>query len=328
MLDRAPDLNDIVRAEALVRPHLWNTDARRSNALSDRFHAEIVLKPENLQRMGSFKIRGAFNRVHELAQEGATAVITASAGNHAQGVAYAATAHGLTATIVVPATASPAKVDALRRMGAVPRLIGSTYDEAEAAAYALAESEQLPMVSPYDPAVIAGQGTVGYELLREAPDLDVLLVPVGAGGLLAGCLIAAKTINPAITVIGVQSEAAPAMAAALRAGRIVEVACTDSLADGLSGNIARGELPFSIIRHLVDDVLLVDEEAIAAAMRTFLADERWVVEGAGAVGLAALLAGKVDVSGRRVGIVISGGNVAYATLKSLMAGERDPERHS
>jgi threonine dehydratase len=318
MLDRAPELMDIVRAEALLRPHLWSTTARRSAALSERFGAEIVLKPENLQRMGSFKIRGALNRLHELAQAGATAVITASAGNHAQGVAYAATVTRLTATIVVPETASPAKVDALRRMGADLRLIGTTYDEAEDAAYAIAGTERIPMVSPYDGAVIAGQGTVGYELLREEPDLDLLLVPVSAGGLLSGCLIAAKAMNPSITVVGVQSEAAPAMVAARRAGRIVEVTCTESLADGLSGNIGRGQLPFSIIQRLVDDLLLVDEVSIAAAMRQFVADERLIVEGAGAVGLAALLSGKIDVAGRRVGIVISGGNVALETLRSVL----------
>jgi threonine dehydratase len=318
MLDRAPELMDIVRAEALLRPHLWSTTARRSAALSERFGAEIVLKPENLQRMGSFKIRGALNRMHELAQAGATAVLTASAGNHAQGVAYAATITGLTATIVVPETASPAKVDALRRMDADLRLIGTTYDEAEDAAYAIAETERIPMVSPYDGAVIAGQGTVGYELLREEPDLDLLLVPVSAGGLLSGCLISAKAMNPSITVVGVQSEAAPAMVAARRAGRIVEVTCTESLADGLSGNIGRGQLPFSIIQRLVDDLLLVDEVSIAAAMRQFVADERLIVEGAGAVGLAALQSGKIDVAGRRVGIVISGGNVALETLRSVL----------
>ncbi len=323
MLERAPELQDIVRAEALLRPHLWNTTARRSAALSERFGAEIVLKPENLQRMGSFKIRGALNRMDELARSGAKAAITASAGNHAQGVAYAVMVTGLAATIVVPETASAAKIDALRRMGADLRLIGTTFDEAEDAAYALAEAEQIPMVSPYDDAVIAGQGTVGYELLRESPNLDLLVVPVSAGGLLSGCLIAAKTMNPSITVIGVQSEAAPAMVAARDAGRILEVTCTESLADGLSGNIAHGELPFRIIQRLVDDLVLVDEAAIAAAMRLFVADDRLIVEGAGAVGLAALISGKIDVAGRRVGLVISGGNVAYETLRLVLAGASD-----
>lgn len=320
MPERAPELSDILRAEALLRPHIWNTGARRSAALSDRFGAEIVLKPENLQRLGSFKIRGALNRMNELARSSAKAVITASAGNHGQGVAYAAMVAGMAATIVVPQTASPAKIDALQRMGADLRLIGKTFDEAEDAAYAIAEDERMPMVSPYDGQVIAGQGTVGYEFLREVPDLDLLLVPVSAGGLLAGCLIAAKAMNPRVTVVGVQSEAAPAMVAARAAGRIVEVDCAESLADGLSGNIARGHLPFSIIQRLVDDLVLVDEAAIAAAMRLFVADERLIVEGAGAVGLAALLSGKINVAGRRVGLVISGGNVAYETLRSVLAG--------
>ena len=321
MHEREPELRDIMRAEALLRPHLWPTTARRSNHLSTRFDADIVLKPENLQRMGSFKLRGALNRMHELARSGTGVVITASAGNHAQGVAYAATAMGMAATIVVPETASPAKIDALRQMGADLRLIGQTYDEAEDAAYAIAGTERIPMVSPYDSAVIAGQGTVGYEILSESPDLDMLIVPVSAGGLLSGCLIAAKQMSPRIMVVGVQSEAAPAMVEARKAGRIVEVNCTPSLADGLSGNIARGELPFRIIQRLVDDLLLVDEPAIARAMRLFAADERLIVEGAGTVGLAAILAGKIDVSGRRVGIVVSGGNVAFETLRSVLTGE-------
>ena len=314
-----PELIDIIKAEHLLRPHLWDTTARRSSALSERFGAEIYLKPENLQRMGSFKIRGAFNRVTELASGGAKSVVTASAGNHGQGVAYAANSAGLQATIIVPETASQAKIDALRRMGAELRLTGKTFDEAEDAAYEFAVTHALSVVSPYDPAVIAGQGTVGYELLSEVPDLDLLLIPVSAGGLLAGCAIAAKAMNPNIKIVGVQTEASPSMVAALSAGRIVNVPCVDSLADGLGGNIARGQLPFSIIQRLVDDVLLVGEDSIAAAMRLFGATERVIVEGAGAVGLAALLDGKIDISGKRVGLVISGGNVSFETLRSVYA---------
>ncbi|HEX3721513.1 MAG TPA: threonine/serine dehydratase [Nitrolancea sp.] len=315
-----PTLIDIIKAEQQLRPHLWDTTARRSPALSERFKTDIYLKPENLQRMGSFKIRGAFNRVTELATAGATAVVTASAGNHGQGVVYAANAAGLRATIIVPKTASEAKIEALRRMGAELRLMGTTFDEAEDAAYEFAVTHALPVVSPYDAAVIAGQGTVGYELLVETPDLDLLLIPVSAGGLLAGCAIAAKAMNSNIQIVGVQTEASPSMVAALRAGRIVNVPCVDSLADGLGGNIARGQLPFSIIQRLVDDVVLVGEESIAAAMRLFAATERMIVEGAGAVGLAALLDGRIDVSGKRVGLVISGGNVSFETLRSVFTG--------
>ena len=321
MTEHSPTLNDILKAERLLRPHLWNTAARPSAALSERFGAEIYLKPENLQRMGSFKIRGAVNRVTELARRGANSVITASAGNHGQGVAYAASVTGLRATIVVPETASQAKIDALRGMGADLRLLGKSFDEAEDAAYRLAETDGTSVVSPYDAAVIAGQGTVGYEFLCEVPELDLLLVPVSAGGLLSGILIAAKSMNPRITIIGVQTDAAPAMVAALQAGHIVNVRCTDSLADGLSGNIARGQLPFSIIQRLVDDVLLVNESSIATAMRLYAETERLIVEGAGAVGLAALLRGSVDVVGKRVGLVISGGNVSFETLRSVFRTE-------
>ncbi len=318
MVDMAPGLADVVRAERLVRPHLFPTDARRMNVLSQRLGTEIFIKPENLQRTGSFKIRGAINRVVELAETGATAVATASAGNHGQGVAYAAHQYGMKATVVVPETASSVKVAALRRMGVELHLAGRSFDDAQRAMLKLAEASRMPVVSPYDAAVIAGQGTVGYEFIQEVPDLDVMLVPVGAGGLLAGCLAAAKQMNPRLQVIGVQAANSPSMVAALDAGRIIDVPIEPTLADGLEGNIEGGELPYSIIQRLVDDVRVVDEDAIATAMRMFAADEHMIVEGAGAVGLALLIDGSTSFTDKRVGLVVSGGNVSIETLRSVL----------
>lgn len=313
-----PTLADIVRAERLVRPHLYPTGARYSPALSERFGHEIFLKPENLQRTGSFKIRGAMNRAAELAVDGATRVITASAGNHGQGVAYAASVFGTTATVVVPRSASRAKVTALRRMGVDLRFAGTSFDHAQREMLNIAKSDNIPIISPYDAAVIAGQGTATYEFVEEVPDLELLLIPAGAGGLLAGGLVAAKGMNPGIEVIGVQAENSPSMVAALDAGRIVEVPIGATLADGLEGNIEGGELPFGVIQRLVDDVRLVSEGSIASAMRLFAKDEHLIVEGAAAVGLALLLQGGVDVRGKRVGLMVSGGNVSIETLRSVI----------
>ncbi len=318
MIDFVPTLADVVRAEHLISPHLFPTTARRADALSARLSTDVYIKPENLQRTGSFKIRGAMYRVAELAGSGATDVATASAGNHGQGVAYAARQFALKATVVVPETASSVKVAALRRMGVELHLHGHSFDDAQRAMLEMARESGKPVVSPYDAYVVAGQGTVGYEFLREVPDLDVMVVPVGAGGLIAGCLAAVKQINPRLQVIGVQAANSPSMIAALDAGQIVEIPIETTLADGLEGNIEGGELPFGIIKRLVDDVVLVSEDAIAEAMRMFVADEHLIVEGAGAVGLALLLTGSMDFSGQRVGLVVSGGNVSVETLRSVL----------
>ncbi len=311
-------LRDVVAARERVARFIWPTPARQSPGLSERLGADVWLKPENLQRTGSFKVRGAFNRMLELAGRGVSRVITASAGNHGQGVALAARTLGIEATVVVPESAAEVKIRALRRMGIDLLLRGQSFDEADAAMLEIARRDGLTVVSPYDAAVVAGQGTAGLDFLLERPDLDLLLVPVGAGGLIAGCAVAAKGLNPAIGVVGVQPEASPSMVAALRAGEIVPVAVRETLADGLAGNIAGGELPFSLIQRHVDDVVLVSEEAIADATRLIVEEERFVVEPSGVVGLAALLSGVVDARGRRVGLILSGGNVSPAVLRSLL----------
>lgn len=313
-------LMDVLEARKRVAPYLRPTLAFRSGALSKRFAGEIWLKPENLQVTGSFKIRGAVNRIADLRREGVSQIITASAGNHGQGVAMAAGAAGIAATVVVPENVSPAKLEALRRLPCEVVLRGRNFDEADVAMLELAKERGSAVVSPYDAAVVAGQGTAGLDFLLEVPDIDLLLIPVGAGGLIAGCAVAAKSLNPQIEVVGVQAAVSPSMVAALEAGRIVPIECGDSLADGLAGNIIGGELPFGLIQRYVDRVVLVDEAAIAEAMRLIVAEERLIVEGAGAAGIAALLAGVVDARGRRAGVILSGGNVAYDTLLDVLRG--------
>jgi threonine dehydratase len=318
MHELEPTMAEVVFAEHLIRPYAYPTRSRPSDALSERLGSQIFLKPENLQRTGSFKIRGAINRVAELSSDGATSIATASAGNHGQGVGLAAALYGMTATVFVPETASRAKVEALKRMGVDLRFSGRSFDDAQRDVLEFAASTGTPVVSPYDRAVIAGQGTAGYEFVSEVPDLDVLLVPVGSGGLIAGCALAAKTMIPGIRVVGVQAANSPSMVAALEAGQIITVPIEETIADGLEGNIEGGELPFRMIQRFVDDVVLVSESTINEAMRLLISEERLIVEGAGAVGLAALLEGRVDVAGSDVGLLLSGGNVSLETLRSVI----------
>jgi threonine dehydratase len=320
----SPAWQDIDEAAARIAPLARRTPVERSSLLADAGSA-VWLKMEIWQATGSFKMRGAFNRMAQLsAAERAGGVVTASAGNHAQGVAACAVALGIHAIIVVAEDASPAKVAALRRYDpqwVELRQMGRDYDEAEAAGIRLARELALPFISPYnDPAVIAGQGTVARELLEDVPDLDVILVPVGGGGLAAGIGIWAHHVNPAIRVIGVQSVASPAMQAAFAAGQLVTVPLLDSLADGLAGNIEPGSMTYALCREHLESVVLVSEASIAEAMR-FLAEEQHVlVEGSGAVGVAALQSGAVTVpAGSKVGVVLSGRNVTLAWVRRVLA---------
>jgi threonine dehydratase len=285
---------------------------------------QVFLKMECWQTTGSFKIRGALNRMALLtANERAQGIVTASAGNHAQGVAASAVHLHIPATIVVAHDASPAKVAALRRYDpawVTLQQMGHDYDAAEAAGIALARDTGRTFVSPYDdPAVIAGQGTVALELLADLPDLDAILVPVGGGGLAAGIALWAHHVNPAIQVIGVQSEASPPMHAARAAGHLVTVPILPSLADGLAGNIAADSITFPLCQRELSEVVLVSEEAIAEAMRWLVAEHQVLVEGSGAVGIAALRSGRViPPPGSRVAVILSGRNVTLDRLRDVL----------
>jgi threonine dehydratase len=318
-----PTAKDITAAATRIASVARRTPVEPSSALGGA-NLHVWFKMEVWQATGSFKIRGALNRMAQLTpEERARGIATASAGNHAQGVAACAVALQIHAIIVVAHDASPAKVAALQRYDPAwveLRRIGADYDEAEAAGIALARELGRVFVSPYDdPAIIAGQGTLARELLDDVPDLDMLLVPVGGGGLAAGVALWAHHVNPAIRVIGVQSQASPSMHAALAAGQLVTVPVAPSLADGLAGNIAANSITFPLCQQHLAEVVLVSEDAIAAAMR-FLADEHHViVEGSGAVGVAALRSGVVTPPpGSRVGVVLSGRNVTLDRLRAVL----------
>ncbi|MBI4279609.1 MAG: threonine/serine dehydratase [Armatimonadetes bacterium] len=311
---------DILEAYRRVRPLVDRTPLEPSPALVERCGAEILLKMEQAQRTGSFKPRGALNVLHRL-RGTVPGVITASAGNHALGVAYASRHLGVPAVVVVAETASAAKVAALRRWPVELVQAGRDYDAAEAHARALSRERGWPYLTPYnDPAIIAGHGTVAVEIFQDLPETDVLLVPVGAGGLISGMAVYAKTVNPRCTVIGIQAEASPALVEARRQGRVVPVAVMPTLADGLAGNIDADSMTFTLIERYVDDVLLVSESSIARAILWLLEEHRVLIEGSGAVGVAVLLERQVRPKpGSRVVAVLTGRNVAADALKRLLA---------
>ena len=307
-----------IRAAAQrVRGEVIDTPCLLSRTLSQLAGCEVFLKFENLQFTASFKERGAFNKMAQLsAAERAAGVLAVSAGNHAQGVAYHAQRMGIPATVVMPRFASAVKVENTRGFGATVLLEGDTFDDARAHGLALAAERGLTVVHPFDDlAVIAGQGTIGLEMLAEHPQLDTLVIAIGGGGLIAGIGTAARAINPAIRLVGVQTERFPAAWNAIhgeqRGGPMV------TIADGIAVK-SPGALTLPIIRALVDDVLLVDEDDIEQAILMLLEIEKTVVEGAGAVGLAALLKHKDRFAGRKVGLVLCGGNIEPLVLAEII----------
>jgi len=280
---------------------------------------EIYLKLENLQKTGSFKVRGALNKVQLLdAAARARGVVTASAGNHAQGVAYAARMAGVAATVVMPETAAFSKVEATRGYGARVVLAGRDYGAAYEHATRLADEQRATFVHAFDDAdVIAGQGTLGLELLEQLPDVDVVVAPVGGGGLLAGLISAVRGAGSQARIIGVQAAGASSLIPSLRAGTRVELRQVDTIADGLATRCV-GAQPFEIILAGVDDAVEVSDAETAEAVLLLLERGKTVVEGAGAVGLAACLAGRVAAAGAKVVVVISGGNIDTNLLDRII----------
>ncbi len=303
------------RIAGIVQP----TPLELSRPLSAWLGAEVWLKLELAQVTGSFKLRGAANVLCQLPPD--VHVVACSAGNHALGVAHASTLTGHVATLVVPVTASPAKIAALRRYPVDLRLHGQSYDEAEAEALRLAKVNGWYFISPYnDPMVIAGQGTLAVEVWETLPNVEVLVVAVGGGGLASGVGLWAKAINPQVRIIGVQAAASAAMAAALRAGRVVPVPDEPTLADGLAGGLAADTITLPILQQVLDEVVCVDEAAIMQAMHWLFVEHHLIVEGSGAVPLAALLSGQIsDLRGRRVVVLLCGRNVAAETWQHVIA---------
>jgi threonine dehydratase len=323
-----PDYHLIKKAETSLKTHVRHTELIPSHTFSERLGLPVYFKCENLQRTGSFKIRGALNFI--LAQPKKNlinGVITASAGNHAQGVAFAAALLQIPSTVFMPENTPLQKLHAVRDYGAEVVLTGKNFDEAYAAALIRQKEMKSLFIHPFeDPLVMAGQGTIGLEILGELPDLSTIVVPIGGGGLISGVATAIKETHPKVRVIGVETAAAPAMHYSLKKGTIIETPLAFSIADGIA--LKRpGENTFQIIRDLVDEVVLVEEEEIAQTIVLLLERSKLLVEGAGAVTLAALLHGKTKLPHGKTVCLLSGGNIDVRTLslvveRGLVAGGR------
>ena len=310
-------LSDIAAAAARLQGQLLRTPCVASRTLSDITGAQVFLKFENLQFTASFKERGACNKLAQLTpQERQRGVIAMSAGNHAQGVAYHAQRLGLRAVIVMPRFTPGVKVERTRGFGAEIVLHGDTLDEARAHALVLAEQQQLIFVHPYDDAdIVAGQGTVALEMLQDVPDLETLVVAVGGGGLIAGMATAAKALKPGIDIIGVQTASFPAMVNAIKGTHHPQG--NSSIAEGIAVGTP-GQIPQAIIARLVDDLVLVNEGDIEQAIVMLLEVEKTLVEGAGAAGLAALLKYPERFKGKKIGLVLCGGNIDPLLLAAII----------
>ncbi|MEM0369468.1 MAG: threonine ammonia-lyase [Pyrobaculum sp.] len=293
------------------------TPTLRSESLSRLTGGEVFLKLEALQKTGSFKIRGAYYAMYKYIQEGYREFITASSGNHAQGVAYAAQLHGVKATVVMPETTPWLKVKKTQDYGASVLLHGESYYEAEKKAYELVKSGVKYLHAYDDPYVIAGQGTLGLEILEQIGDVDVVVVPVGGGGLISGIAYAIKSKRPGVKIIGVQSSGAPAVYLSLKEERLVTIERVDTIADGIA--VKRpGDLTLEFIRRYVDEIVLVDDNEIVDAIYLLLERTRVVSEGAGAASVAALISGKIDVHNRKTVAVVSGGNIDAPILMRVL----------
>jgi threonine dehydratase len=310
-------VDDIRAAAGRLVGEVTRTPCLPSRTLTELAGCEIFLKFENLQFTASFKERGALNKMAQLtAEERARGVLAVSAGNHAQAVAYHAERMGIAATIVMPRFAPSVKVERTRGFGAEVVLEGDTFEDARARGLELAKERGLTVVHPYDDlAVIAGQGTIGLEMLEQQPSIDTLVIAIGGGGLISGIATAARALRPDIQIVGVQTERFPAAWNAVHGG---DRACAQAtIADGI-GVKAPGAITLPLIRSLVDDVVLVGEDDIEQAILMLLEIEKTVVEGAGAVGLAAVMKSRARFAGRRVGLVLCGGNIEPLVLAEII----------
>ena len=314
-------LDDIRTAQQRIAAHIQPLRITRSESLSQRFERDILLAQEYLQTTGSFKFRGATNAVLQL-PPGTSGVTAVSTGNHGRGLAYAAKQAGVPCIICMSELVPQNKLEAIRALGAETRIIGKSQDEAEIEANRLVAEEGYTMIPPFDhPHVIAGQGTIGLEMLEQVPDVDTVLVQISGGGLISGIALAMKSQRPDVRVIGVSMERGCAMAASQKAGKPIEVEELPTLADSLGGGIGLdNQLTFNMVRDYVDDIVLLSETEIADGIRHAYFEEQVILEGGGAVGIAALLAGKVK-PGEHNMVLMSGRNIDMELHHKIINGE-------
>jgi len=315
-------LQDIQKAQKAIAPYAKHTPLCRSEFLSQLCKANIYLKLDNLQPTHSFKVRGVMNKLLNLtAEEKAKGVVTASAGNHGQAVAFGAKELDFSAKVVVPTNTPKVKVEGIERFGADLLLFGENYPEAEAEAKRMAAEQRRLYISPYnDESIVAGHGTAGLEILQDKPEIDTVVVPVGGGGLISGISIAIKSLKPNTQIIGVQSQAVPIMYESLKAGRIIPPHRHEqtTVAEGLSGGIEKGSITFNIAQKYVDKVILVKEATIRKAVYLLCKNEGQVVEGSGVAGVAMLLENSSDFTGRSIALEVTGGNIDQSLLRTII----------
>jgi threonine dehydratase len=312
-------LADVIAARERLRNAIYYSPCPHSQMLSALTGQQVYLKLENLQMTGSFKERGALNRIAMLTPEqAARGVVAASAGNHAQGVAYHATSRGIRALIVMPLATPLVKVTATRGFGAEVVLHGANYDEACEEATRLCQAQGMTFIHPFDdPAVMAGQGTIGLELLEQVPQLEAVVVAIGGGGLIGGIACAIKESRPDIRVVGVQTSRLPSMAMAVEQHHPVTLQPATTIADGIAVRRA-GEVTFPVVDRYVDEIVTVDEDEIASAILVLLEREKTLAEGAGATALAALLQKKTSLNGAHTAVLVGGGNIDVTLLSRII----------
>ncbi|MDP8011451.1 MAG: threonine ammonia-lyase [Thermoplasmata archaeon] len=311
-------MTEVMEAEKILRNIVKRTPVEHSRMFSEMSGNDVYLKLENLQTTGSFKIRGAYNKIYHLSEEERSrGVVASSAGNHSQGVAYAAKLLGVKATIFMPVFTPPSKIIATKSYGAEVQLYGETYDDAYKKAIEFTEKNNMVFIHPFnDPYVIAGQATIGLEIFEQIKDIDAVVVPIGGGGLISGIAFALKSLNHNIKIIGVEAEGAQSMKTSVEKGEIVPLVNLDTIADGIAVKIP-GPLTFDMVKVYVDDLITVTDDEIAKAMYLLLTRNKIVAEPAGAVSLAATLSGKIKMKNKRICAVISGGNVDYNLLNQI-----------
>jgi threonine dehydratase len=312
---------EIVAAEARIRPHVRETPLERSHHLSQAGEAEVYLKLEHLQHTGSFKLRGAMNKLLSLAPEQlGLGVIAASTGNHGMAVSYAARKLGAAATIYMKEGAPREKVQLIRSFGGHTEFHGENPVHAETKARAVARQSGQVFISPYnDPQVIAGQGTLGVEMQRQVPELDAVFVSVGGGGLISGIGSYMKAVNPTIKMVGCWPEHSPVMYQCMKAGRVIDVPEQETISDSTAGGIEEGAVTVDLCRATIDDCVLVSEKEIRDAMKLILEQERWAVEGSAALAVAAYLQQAKNYAGKKVAVLLCGRNIPLNKLRKAIS---------